>query len=50
MILRLLKHMEIRYNRIPRKPVDVLFYAAFSLVLVYDYAFLSRFDREKTKT
>lgn len=45
MILRFLKHMEILYNTIPKKLVDVLFYTAFSLVLVYDYAFLTRFDR-----
>ena len=43
--LRLLKNMESLYNRIPKKLTDALYYAAFSLVLIYDYAYLTRFER-----
>ncbi len=38
--------MEKVYNRIPQKLIDYLYLTAFLLVLVYDYAFLTRFDRE----
>lgn len=42
---RLLKTMELLYGRIPKRLTDTLYYLAFSLVLVYDYAYLTRFER-----
>ena len=43
---KLLGTMARIYNRITKRFIDYLFLTAFALVLVYDYAFLTRFDRE----
>ena len=45
MRLCLFKTMESLYNRIPKRLTDALYYAAFSMVLIYDYAYLTRFER-----
>lgn len=45
MRLCLFKTMESLYNRIPKRLMDALYYAAFSMVLIYDYAYLTRFER-----
>ncbi len=45
MRLCLFKTMESLYNRIPKRLTDALYYTAFSMVLIYDYAYLTRFER-----
>ena len=45
MISKLLNTMVRINNKIPGKLVDYLYLAAFALVLIYDYDFLTRFDR-----
>ncbi len=41
-----LNAMEKAYGKIPPKLIDCLYLFAFALVLVYDFCFLTRFDRE----
>ena len=43
---KLLEAMERIYNKIPKKLLDCLYLEAFAMVLVYDYSYLTRFDRE----
>jgi hypothetical protein len=38
--------MEKLYQKIPAKLIEYLYLAAFSLVLLYDYDFLTQFDRQ----
>jgi hypothetical protein len=45
MLLKLLDNMERLYRKIPSKIIDTLYLLAFALVLIYDYDYLTRFDR-----
>ncbi len=45
----LFRRMEAISDRIPKKLVDGLYYAAVLLIFIYDDAFLTRFDREPFK-
>lgn len=38
--------MENAYGKVPKKLIDCLYLLAFALVLVYDFCFLTRYDRE----
>ena len=45
MKMGLMGRLEVFYKRIPSALVEYIYLLAFSLVLIYDYNFLTRFDR-----